>query len=180
MKLSGDQTWTRALNQRFGTDGRQETITAARGRILLVAKTRWLVLLAIGFYAFIAGTLFSLSDYGFFLTKGQLLTLLLSLAGILVYNTLYQFLYDRLAAIPGIDSLQILLDLLFVTLLIHFSGGPASWLWPVYLIVTLEASILLQRRRKVLAIGSFGSLAYGLLLASEYFGLLPRYRHALR
>ena len=153
-----------------------ENFHEARGRNLLVAKARWLLLAAVVVYGLCAGGLYFFSPVGFFLTKGQLLTLILSASGIIAYNWLYHFRYDRLKTLRYADHLQILLDLLFVTLLIHFSGGAASWFWPVYLIVTLEAAVLLEKKEEVWGLGALGGLAYGGLLALEFQGILPSVR----
>ncbi len=58
MKLSADLAWMLSLNEKLVAGSGEDTITESRGRNLLVAKTRWLVLLAIGFYALFAGILF--------------------------------------------------------------------------------------------------------------------------
>jgi len=41
--------------------------------------------------------------------------------------------------------LQVILDLLFVTAAVHWSGGVVSWFWPAYLLVSLEAAFLFEK-----------------------------------
>ncbi len=72
--------------------------------------------------------------------------------------------------------LQVVLDLLFVTAAIHWSGGVVSWFWPAYLLVTLEAAFLFDKKREVWGIGVVGAVLYGLLLSVEQFDLLPAIR----
>lgn len=72
--------------------------------------------------------------------------------------------------------LQVLLDILFVTAAIHWSGGVASWFWPAYLLVTLEAAFLFDKKREVWGIGAVGALLYGLLLSAEQLDFLPTIR----
>ncbi len=148
----------------------------ARDRSVLVAKARWLLLVLIALYGAGAGVLFSLSDYGFFLSISQLAVLAVSVAAVLCYNGLIHLRTDHLRKLPFIDHLQIVLDFSFVTLLIHFSGGGASWFWPVYLIVTLEAAILLEHPRDVWLLGFLSGALYGIMLLGEYYGWWPPVR----
>ena len=103
----------------------------------------------------------------------QFYGVLLIFAGILVYNAVYEFAPERMAAHPAGDTLQLLLDFLAVSLLVYFSGGAASWFWPVYLLVTLEAAILLDHRLKVVGFGLFGSACYGVILTGQCLDILP-------
>ena len=146
-------------------DGDREAEQVWRNR--LVAKMRWLLLLVTSLYGLFAACTFSLSRYGFFLSQQQVLFLLLSILVVACYNGVYHFLYDKIQHVRYIDHLEILLDFLFVTVLIHFSGGAASWFWPVYLIVTIEAAFLLERYRGVWFTGAMGGMLYGLLLVLE-------------
>ena len=71
---------------------------------------------------------------------------------------------------------QVILDLLFVTAAVHWSGGVVSWLWPAYLLVTLEATFLFDQKREVWGIGAIGALLYGLLLFVEHADIIPSIR----
>jgi PAS domain-containing protein len=130
-------------------------------------------LLLISVYGACAGSFFYFSRYGFFLTSSQQFFLFASVAAVISYNSAYHFFYERISHIGFIDHVQILLDILFVTILVHFSGGADSWFWPVYLIVTVEAAFLLERERDVWLLGAAGGIVYGALLAAEYFGIIP-------
>jgi len=61
------------------------------------------------------------------------------------YNAFFLYSYRWFANIRPLNQVQLLLDLLFVTVVIHFSGGAVSWFWPLYLVVTLE-SVLVRKR----------------------------------
>lgn len=65
--------------------------------------------------------------------------------------------------------LQVVVDLLFVTAAVHWSGGVTSWFWPAYLLVSLEAAFLLEKKREVWGIGLVGAVLYGALLLAEHF-----------
>ncbi|RII27199.1 MAG: GGDEF domain-containing protein [Geobacter sp.] len=142
-------------------------------RIAIVAKTRWVLLLLIGLYCCYAGGFFYFSKYGFFLSLSQLTFLLVSVVGVASYNLFLERASHRVERAHFLSLLQVVLDLLFVSILIQFSGGVSSWFWPVYLIVTIEASYLLEKRREVWIIGVVGSLLYGALLAGHYSQLIP-------
>ncbi len=139
----------------------------------MVARTRWLLLGILGFYGLFAGGVFSFSAYGFFLSRAQLALLVVSVVGVASCNLVFQtrWIQDRSSRI--LDHTPILLDLFFVTVLIHLSGGAESWFWPAYLIVTIEASFLLPRQWEVWAVGAAGGAMYGLMLAGHYLGILP-------
>ena len=141
-------------------------------RTKLVAKARWVLLGFLSLYGAYAGSLFWFSSFGFFLSGAQVAFLLLSVLAVASYNLFFQTRYARISKVPFIDHLQIVLDLLFITVIIHFSGGPASWFWPVYLIATIEAAFMLPRQRDVWMVGAFGGAIYGLLLAGHYSGVL--------
>ncbi|SNB47244.1 bifunctional diguanylate cyclase/phosphodiesterase [Geobacter sp. DSM 9736] len=148
----------------------KEQFSDLHRRTVLVAKARWIILLLIGIYGACAGSFFYFSRFGFFLTHSQQLVLLGSVLAVVFYNSAYHFFYGTISRIRWAGFFQILLDILFVTILIHFSGGVASWFWPVYLLVTIEAAFLLDRTRDVWVMGAVGGVIYGTLLAAEYAG----------
>ena len=169
--------WFDALTKRFSSSrlkvqGKAQ-FADPYGRTVLVAKARWIFLILTGLFAACVGGFFFLSRFGFFLSAWQLFFLCASVAGVAAYNCAYHFFYQKISRIPLVDHCQVFLDIIFVTIIIHFSGGAASWFWPVYLIVTIEAAFLLEKERDVWLLGALGGLAYGTLLAAEYSGLLP-------
>ena len=167
------ETLTRRLQGEGAEAGGAQAFAQISHRNRLVAQARWILLALLGLYGIYAAGVFSVSTFGFFLTQAQVVVLVLSVVGVTAYNALFLFAYGRICHIPGINHLQIVLDLLFVTILIHFSGGAASWFWPVYLIVTIEAAFLLPRAKDVWLVGAVGGTLYGLLLASHYSNALP-------
>jgi len=142
-------------------------------RFLLLAKARWFFLGFVAIYGSCAGVGYFFSDYGWFLTTSQIVGLLVGLLSILTYNTIYYINHKRLAQMAWGSHLQVLLDYLCVTLLIHLSGGAASWFWPVYILVTFEAAILIESRFQVYLLGMFAGSCYAFVLAGEYFNILP-------
>ncbi|MCD6526098.1 MAG: EAL domain-containing protein [Desulfuromonas sp.] len=143
-----------------------------QGRTQLIVKARWQLLGIISLYCLAAGLSFLNSSYGFFLSSAQMAFLFIALLCVSGYNLIFHLFYPRLQTIPYIDHIHILLDILVITGLIHFSGGVASWFWPVYMIITIEASVLLEKRLDVWVIGVLGGLCYGAVLLAEYYHLL--------
>ncbi|GAM07828.1 putative signaling protein [Geobacter sp. OR-1] len=171
----GSARWFDTLADRFRgvRNGRKiEPISVAEGRSRLVARVRWLLLVFIGSYVISAGSVFSFSRYGFFISQEQKFILIGSVLAVAVYNLVYQFWYDRISRFRFVDHYQILLDIFFVTALVHVSGGVSSWFWAVYLVVTIEAAFLLEKKSDVWILGAIGGLLFGALLAAEYFGLI--------
>ena len=166
----------RWLGRPLAVEGAWGNFADARSRTVLVARARWLLLVLIGLYGLGAGIYFSRSRYGFFLTPRQLALLLGAVAAAGLCNAIYHFAYERIGHLRCVDQVQILLDLIFITILIHYTGGGASWFWPAYLLVTIEAAVLLEKRGEVWLLGALGALLYGSLLAAEYAGVLSPVR----
>jgi diguanylate cyclase (GGDEF)-like protein/PAS domain S-box-containing protein len=159
---------------RYGkSDGEEELFLAMRSRTMLVVKTRWVLLLLLSIYGLYAGGFFYFSKYGFFLSSSQISLLIAAELGVIAYNYLLGNYFDRLQGFTGINQLQILLDILFATILVQVSGGAASWFWPVYLIITIEASFLLEQKRDVWFTVLLGTMMYAGVLAGNYSDLLP-------
>lgn len=168
-------TWHDALTRRFSgqRNGRSAVaLTEDAVRNSLVARVRWILLLFIGGYILSAGSVFLFSRYGFFLTTEQKAVLLLSVLSVIFYNSLYQFFYEKLRSFRYANHIQILLDILFVTAIVHVSGGVSSWFWAVYLVVTIEAAFLLEQKKDVWFVGAFGAILYGALLTLDYNGVV--------
>lgn len=142
-------------------------------RVSIVAKTRWIMLLAIFVYAVFATFSYRLSTVGFSFSSHQIAFLVLTIVSVILYNALLSTNCSYLKKISCLMHLQIALDLFFVTVLIHFTGGVVSWFWPVYLLVTIESAFLFDDKRDVWLIGTLGASFYGALLAAEAFRLLP-------
>ena len=80
---------------------------------------------------------------------------------------IYAFLLQRIKRLKEFAYGQILGDVLFVTLLIYFTGGIESIFSWVYLFSIFSASTILYRRGGLL-VASASSILYGMLLALEF------------
>ena len=175
--------WFKSLLKKVGifrgdpTSQELELLAEIQGRVQLVAKTRWMLLFLLTIYGVYSGCFYHFSATPLTaVSPVQLLVLFGSFAAVVAYNLFYQVFYREISHFLYVNHLQILLDILFVTILIHFSGGALSWFWSVYLILTLEASFLLERKGDTWFIGGVGALLYGALLTAEYYGVIPPLR----
>jgi len=141
-------------------------------RVLLVARTRWIILTVFALYGVFAAASYSMSSLGFCFSMEQTLFLLVAVGAVVLYNIVLGRSCTFLRRFASLIHVQIGLDLLFVTILIHFTGGIVSWFWPVYLLVTLEAVFLFENRRDVWLIGTVGAMLYGALLVIEGLRIL--------
>lgn len=138
----------------------------------LYRKIRLLMLLRLLFATFLlSGTIiFQIKAYqSFFSTT---LNYLYTLTGAIFFGTfLYSVLIKRVKDLEFFAYTQLLLDVIFVTLLIYTTGGIDSIFSFMYIIMTISASIMLYRRGG-LVIASASSILYGALLDLQYFGTL--------
>ncbi len=149
-----------------------EAVKKNRQRILVVIKARWASLALMAFYGvFLRVVYASQSDVR--ASQEQELMAIGALAFVATYNAWYHFSYRWWGRIRITNDLQLFFDLLVITYLIHLSGGVHSWFWGMYVLVTLEASYLLERKSEVWAIGACGGLLYGGLLTAEYYNIIP-------
>jgi diguanylate cyclase (GGDEF)-like protein len=151
-----------------------EVLNEIQGRVKLVIKARWIMLLLLFGYGIFAGAFFlstgisEFQDYRIFI-------ILLVYFTLVAYNTTLHIYHRELCHLRFTPHLQVLLDIYFITILIHLTGGSVSWLWTIYLLATLEAAFLLERRRAVWLVGAAGGLMYGALLVAEFEGFLPQH-----
>ncbi len=142
-------------------------------RYRLLAKARWLFLALATLYCTVSGLAYTFSTHGWFLVPRQFYGMLAVFLFVLVYNSLYSFFTDLMARKQGGNYLQVGLDYVSVAALVYFTGGAASWFWPITLLVTFEASILMTKRVKVFTAGMLGGLCFGGVLVAQHKDLLP-------
>jgi len=147
----------------------------SRERVGLVIRARWAILAILAGYA----------AYSFFLFRHatadalRVTTLHMAVAVgafffAVAYNAWYQYTYRWFSRIRQLNQAQLLFDLVFVTVLVHFSGGAVSWFWAMYMVLTLEAALVMDKPSDTYAIALAGVLAFGGLLTFEFYGLIPR------
>ena len=146
----------------------------SRERVGLVIRARWAIL------AILAG--YAAYSYFFFrhATADALSVTPLHMAVAVgafffavSYNAWYQYTYRWFSRIRQLNQAQLLFDLAFVTVLVHFSGGAVSWFWAMYMVLTLEAALIMDKPSDTYAIALAGAMAFGGLLTVEFYGLIP-------
>ncbi|MGE0157577.1 MAG: putative bifunctional diguanylate cyclase/phosphodiesterase [Geobacter sp.] len=147
-------------------------------RVSLMVRVRWLMLTLLGLYILFADLLLVPAGIELpMLHLGQW-------SSSLKWTALFFAVAYPLISLPCstwqscrlVIYAQVVLDLMFVTAAVHWSGGVVSWFWPAYLLVTLEAAFLFDKKREVWGIGAIGALLYGLLLIAEDADLIPMIR----
>lgn len=123
-----------------------EAVHANTRRVGLVIRIRWALLIVLVLYSVVAGLAYTAS-----LTIGDLASKMLipavALMFVVFYNAFYQINYKRLGNIAVWNNLQLALDALVVSVLVHYSGGVSSWFWSMYSLFILEAAFILPKRR---------------------------------
>src|SRR5574337_876962 len=86
---------------------------------------------------------------------------------------LYLLALNRTVRLRRFCSLQIWIDVVLVTVLVHYTGGISSLFAFVYILPVLAAAILLSRRSSLL-LASGSTILYGALIDIQLYGLTNR------
>jgi diguanylate cyclase (GGDEF)-like protein len=151
-----------------------ELLNESRVRISQVIRARWIILGILAAYGVVPYVIFQ--HYSIDLSSISTLQCVfpvLAWCAMATYNAFFLYSYQWFANIRPLNQIQLLLDLLFVTVVIHYSGGAVSWFWPMYLVVTLESVLVMEKYSDTFAFALGASLAYGGLLQFEYYGIVP-------
>jgi diguanylate cyclase (GGDEF)-like protein len=151
-----------------------ELLNESNVRIAQVIRARWIILGILAAYGVVPYAIFN--HYSIDISSVDTLQFVfpvLAWCAMATYNAFFLYSYQWFANIRPLNQIQLLLDLLFVTVVIHYSGGAVSWFWPMYLVVTLESVLLMEKSSDTFAFALGASLAYGGLLQFEFYGILP-------
>ncbi len=140
-------------------------------RVGLVVRVRWALLSILIIYSVIAGALYAQA-----MPITDLVRLMIvpafTLGFVVLYSAYYARNYRRLGSIAVWNNLQLALDALVVTVLVHFSGGVNSWFWTVYALIIFEAAFILPRSRDVWFHALFSLGLLGAVELAEMAGVL--------
>ena len=156
------------------TTNELELLNESSIRIAQVIRARWIILGILAAYGVVPYVIFQ--HYSIDLSSistMQCVFPVLAWCAMAIYNAFFLYSYQALANIRPLNQIQLLLDLLFVTVVIHYSGGAVSWFWPMYLVVTLESVLVMEKYSDTFAFALGASLAYGGLLQFEFYGIIP-------
>jgi diguanylate cyclase (GGDEF)-like protein len=146
-----------------------EKLVGIRRRMLLVIRIRWILILLLCAYGLFSGILF-LRMYP--AASNSILSphLAFPLLAVIFINLFYRLLYRELSHFLHVNQLQILLDITLLTVIIHYSGGVSSPLCSLYPFLSLEATLLLEKKRDSWGCCLAASCAFGVLVLGETGG----------
>jgi len=151
-----------------------ELLSESRERIAHIIRARWIILGIVAAFGVVPFAIFQYYSIDLSsVTTLQFVFPVLAWCAMATYNAFFLYSYQWFANIRPLNQIQLLLDLLFVTVLIHYSGGAVSWFWPMYLVVTLESVLVLEKYSDTFAFALGATLAYGGLLQFEFYGIIP-------
>jgi two-component system sensor histidine kinase PilS (NtrC family) len=138
----------------------------------LLRKIKWLMLLRLLFATFLLIATVIVQAKAYPTIFNTSIPSLYILAGIIYFLTLcYALLIDRIQKHTLFAYGQLLFDVFFVTAIIYVTGGIQSIFSFIYILIIINASIMLYRRGGLL-IASASSICYGTLLDLQYFGII--------
>ena len=150
-----------------------EMLKDARERVGMIIRARWIVLGILAAFGVAALVFYQHSSADLTrISPVHGVAAILAFAAVAAYNAWYQYSHSWLSRFRSLNAIQLLFDLLFVTAVVHFSGGAVSWFWTMYLVLTLEAALIMENRSDTYTIAMGGAIAYGGLLTFEFYGLL--------
>lgn len=144
-----------------------ENMAETRGRMLLIIRMRWIFLLMVCAYWLYAGSLLLSSRLDYAHSTVQLAMPAFTLLAAACYNLFYHLFYRELSHFTLANHFQILLDIIATTALIHYCGSIFGTFWTIYPFLTLEACLLLDRKREIWTFCIVTILAFGLLITAE-------------
>jgi two-component system sensor histidine kinase PilS (NtrC family) len=142
----------------------------------LSKRLQWLMLLRVVFTTVLLGsTIVVQLHQRESLISSPILVLYGLIGSVYILTFVYVLAFRRLGPATGFIYGQVSVDTLFVTSLIYVTGGTASVFSFLYLVVIVYASILLYKKGS-LVMATLCSVQYGVMIASEYYGVLgPSY-----
>ncbi len=139
---------------------------ALRARLLAMMVLR--VVLALAFLGVTAW--FQLRGSSFALLNFYPLYFVAATVGIL--TILYALLVGRVRNLKLFTYAQLTVDTALATLVVYITGGTESYMHALYPLIVIGAAILLGKRAGFYA-ASVSSIAYGVLIDLDFYGMLP-------
>jgi hypothetical protein len=123
-----------------------ELLKDARERTGLVIRARWILLGILAAYGIIPYLFFQDTSADLDqITAVHCVVPVVAWSFVALYNAWLHYSYKEFAKIRSLNQIQLLLDLIFVTVVVHFSGGAVSWFWTMYMVLTLEAALIMEK-----------------------------------
>jgi two-component system, NtrC family, sensor histidine kinase HydH len=103
--------------------------------------------------------------------SGPVKMLFFLILGLFLFSLTYRFLYNRFKYETALAYGQITIDTIFVSLIIHVTGGYTSIFSFIYMVVIIYSSILLFRKGSFI-VATLCSIQYAALIQAEYLGII--------
>jgi signal transduction histidine kinase len=146
--------------------------TALMMRLRIFVNLRWLAVIAIAATTALASNLFGID---FPTLPVYLICLFIALYNVAFYFRTRKLLSEKSGLVIRkaniFSNINIIVDIITLTLLLHFSGGvenPFIFLYPIH---AIAAGVVLPRKRTYL-LASFALFMAAMLLALEYYGII--------
>ena len=150
-----------------------ELLNENRRRVELVIRARWILLAILSVYGVVVHIFFQDKSADVeSLTYVHLIAPFAAVLFVAAYNAFFQYSFRWFVQVRSLNQAQLLFDLLVVTVMVHFSGGAVSWFWAMYLVLTLEAALIMEKKSDTYAIALGSSIAFGGLLTFEFYRII--------
>jgi diguanylate cyclase (GGDEF)-like protein len=140
-------------------------------QLRLVVLVRWAIIEVLVIYAFLS-YLFAYPRFKLFEAAVAYRFVIAATISVVVFNLLLHFFYRRAAGKQTVNAGQLMMDLIGASMWVYYTGGAKSWFWVLFMLVTLEASFLAEKKRIALLVSIAGALCYGVILALGYSKLV--------
>ena len=156
----------------------QDDVNALRDnqqRVSLIISARWLMIVLFTLFS-IAGLMVFWPDTISAEFFGTIIVPINALIFVILYNFVFSKLNNVLSNYSVASMVQLIFDVMVVTLLVYFSGGVESWFWVVYLLILFAAALISQNALKIWSLALFICAVLMAVQWGAYFGIIP-YQH---
>ncbi|MBI5789791.1 MAG: GGDEF domain-containing protein [Candidatus Schekmanbacteria bacterium] len=94
--------------------------------------------------------------------------------GTVLSNIWYQYSYHWLSHLRGLRQLHVLLDVVLVIFVIHYTGGVISWVWIICPLIVLESALVFDQAKDTWGVALFAICSLGWLFSLETRGIIPQ------
>ena len=151
-----------------------ELLKESRERVGMVIWARWILLGILSAYGIFVYIIFQHKSADVeSLTVVHMIVPITAVLFVAFYNAVIHATYRWISQIRSLNQVQLLFDLILVTVVVHYSGGAVSWFWTMYMVLTLEGALIMDRKSDTYAIALGGVIAFGVLLMVEFHGIIP-------
>ncbi len=115
-------------------------------------------------------TWFQVREYSY--TRLHLQPIYVIVAAVGFLTIIYALTLGRVRNLRLFTYMQVTVDIALITVIVYVTGGTESYLQTLYPLSVIGASIMLSRRGGLYA-ASFSSISYGVLMDTDFYGMLP-------